>query len=155
MSELTFIRFYELTHWWNRFCETDFCTSALASKMGQIQGSNHIMLISDCLSSNLMVCILFFYLTYLREVAQKYRNIFVHFLVQMKTLKSASEINWPLASHYILTPTNLTTLGEQQVCYQFVKKLQSTENAFTKRITTYTIKVIIRNFTSAYWEEAL
>ena len=38
----------------------------------------------------------FFDLTYFREVGQKYRNIFV--LVQMKTSKSHSEINWPLAA---------------------------------------------------------
>ena len=38
----------------------------------------------------------FFDLTYFREVGQKYRNIFVRFLVQMKTSKSHSEINWPL-----------------------------------------------------------
>ena len=29
-------------------------------------------------------------------VGQKYKNIFVHFLEQMKTLKSPFEINWPL-----------------------------------------------------------
>ena len=37
-----------------------------------------------------------FDLTYCREVGQKYKNIFVEFLVQMKTTKSHSEINWPL-----------------------------------------------------------
>ena len=35
-------------------------------------------------------------LTYLREVGQKYRNIFIRFLFQMKSSKSHSEINWPL-----------------------------------------------------------
>ena len=39
----------------------------------------------------------FFDLTYSREVGQNYRNIFVGFLVQMKTSKSHFEINWPLA----------------------------------------------------------
>ena len=53
------------------------------------------MLISDYLSSNMIICI-FFDLAYYREVGQKYRNIFVRFLVQMKTSKSHSEINWPL-----------------------------------------------------------
>ena len=36
-------------------------------------------------------------MTYFREVGQKCSNIFVCFLVQMKTSKSHSEINWPLA----------------------------------------------------------
>ena len=31
-------------------------------------------------------------------LGQKYKNIFVGFLVQMKTLKFAFEINWPLES---------------------------------------------------------
>ena len=39
----------------------------------------------------------FFDLTYFREVRQKYRNILVRFLVQMKTSKSNSEIKWPLS----------------------------------------------------------
>ena len=34
--------------------------------------------------------------TYFKEVWQKYRNIFVRFLVQMKTSKFAFEIDWPL-----------------------------------------------------------
>ena len=38
----------------------------------------------------------FFDLTYFREVGQKYKNIFVRFLVQIKTSKSYFEINWPL-----------------------------------------------------------
>ena len=54
------------------------------------------MLISDYLSSNIIICIVFFDLTYFRAVGQKYTSIFVHFLVQMKTSKSHSEINWPL-----------------------------------------------------------
>ena len=40
----------------------------------------------------------FFYLTHFRELGQKYKNIFVRFLVQMKTSKFAFEINWPLES---------------------------------------------------------
>ena len=39
---------------------------------------------------------LFFHLTHFRELGQKYKNIFVQFLVQMKTLNFAFEINWPL-----------------------------------------------------------
>ena len=38
----------------------------------------------------------FFDLTSFYRLGQKYKNIFVHFLVQMKTLKSPFEINWPL-----------------------------------------------------------
>jgi hypothetical protein len=34
------------------------------------------MLISDYLSYNIMICILFFYLTHFRELEQKYKNIF-------------------------------------------------------------------------------
>ena len=44
----------------------------------------------------IIYCILFFNLTYFREVGQRYRNIFVRFLVQMKTSKNHSEINWHL-----------------------------------------------------------
>ena len=55
------------------------------------------MLVSDYLSSNIIICILFLIWPILeRYVGQKYRNIFVCFLVQMKTSKSHSEINWPL-----------------------------------------------------------
>ena len=69
------------------------CISALASKMGQIiKKWLIIMLISDYLSSNNNLHSLFD-LTYFREVGQKYRNIFVRVLVQMKTSKSLSEIN--------------------------------------------------------------
>ena len=39
---------------------------------------------------------LFFHLTHFRELGQKYKNIFVQFLVQMKTLNFAFKINWPL-----------------------------------------------------------
>ena len=40
----------------------------------------------------------FFDLTHFRELGQKYKNIFVRFLVQMKTSKFAFEINCPLLS---------------------------------------------------------
>ena len=33
------------------------------------------------------------------KLRQKYKNIFVGFLVQMKTLKFAFEINWPLGAY--------------------------------------------------------
>ena len=38
----------------------------------------------------------FFDLTSFYMLGQKYENVFVRFLVQMKTLKSPFEINWPL-----------------------------------------------------------
>ena len=38
----------------------------------------------------------FFDLTSFYRLGQKYKNILVHFLVQMKTLKIPFEINWPL-----------------------------------------------------------
>ena len=39
---------------------------------------------------------LFFDLTHFIELGQNYRNILVRFLVQIKNLKFASEIKWPL-----------------------------------------------------------
>ena len=66
--------------------------------MGQIKNimdKNHASF-SDYVSSNIIIC-LFFHLTNFRELGQKYKNIFVRFLVQMKTLKFAFETNWPLA----------------------------------------------------------
>ena len=44
---------------------------------------------------------LFFDLTHFRELGQKYKIIFVGFLVQMKTFKSAFEINRPLPKHLL------------------------------------------------------
>ena len=45
------------------------------------------MLISDYLSPNIYNLHSFFDLTHFRELGQKYKNIFVRFLVQMKTSK--------------------------------------------------------------------
>ena len=42
----------------------------------------------------------FFDLIHFRELWQKYKNIFVWFLVQMKTSKFAFEIKWPLETIY-------------------------------------------------------
>ena len=58
-----------------------------------------IMLISDYLSSNIMICSLFWFDLFSRGRAeiQKY---FRSFLVQMKTSKSHSEINWPLKGYF-------------------------------------------------------
>ena len=63
------------------------------SQFEKNNGSINIMLISDRLSSNIIICIWFFDLTHFRELGHEYRNILVWFLVQMKTLKFASEIN--------------------------------------------------------------
>ena len=66
-----------------------FCISALASKMSQSKKSwLIIMLISDYLTSNIIIWF-FFNLTHFRVLGQKYKNIFLCFLVQMKTLKFA------------------------------------------------------------------
>ena len=46
---------------------------------------------------------LFFHLIHFRELRQKYKNIFVRFLVQMKTLNFAFEIKWPLTTHWKLS----------------------------------------------------
>ena len=51
------------------------------------------MLISDYVSSNMIICLCFFHLTYFREIGQKNKNIFVCFFVQTKTLNFAFEIN--------------------------------------------------------------
>ena len=51
------------------------------------------MLISNYVSFNVIIRLCFFYLTHFRELGQKYKNIFVRFLVQMKTLNFAFEIN--------------------------------------------------------------
>ena len=53
------------------------------------------MIISDYLSSNKTFCI-FLNLTYFRELEQKYKNIFVWLLVQMKTSKFAFKIIWKM-----------------------------------------------------------
>ena len=45
---------------------------------------------------------LFFDLTYFRELGQKCKNIFVWFLVQMKTSKFAYEIDWPFEKSLII-----------------------------------------------------
>ena len=72
------------------------------------------MLISDYLSSNIIICILFLiWPTYFRELGQKCRNIFVRFLVQMKTSKNHSEINWPLVN------------VESNTCYHFSQHLDA------------------------------
>ena len=49
------------------------------------------MLISNCVSFNVIICP-FFHLTHFREPGQKYKNIFVWFLVQIKTSNFAFEI---------------------------------------------------------------
>ena len=56
------------------------------------------MLCSDYLCSNIVIYTSFSDLTYFWEVGQKYCNILFHLFVQMKTSKSNSEINWPLAT---------------------------------------------------------
>ena len=63
------------------------------------------MLISDYLTavhllSNIKICILFFDLAHFIELGQKYKNIFVRFLVQMETSKFAFEIIWPLEDYW-------------------------------------------------------
>ena len=66
------------------------------------------MLISGYVSSNIMICILFFDLIHFRELRQKY--YFRSFLVQIRTLKFASEIYRPLLvwqnQALLLTPFN-------------------------------------------------
>ena len=52
------------------------------------------MLISDYVPSNLIIW--FFDLIHFRELGQQVNKFFCSYLVQMKTLKFASEIYWPL-----------------------------------------------------------
>ena len=54
-----------------------------------------IMLISDYVSYNIIIW--FLDLIHFRELGQKYKNIVVRFLVQMRSLEFAFEINWPLS----------------------------------------------------------
>ena len=58
-------------------------------------------MVRSLIISNIKFALFFFYLTYFRERGQKYKNIFVRFLVQMKTSKSHSEINWPLGKNTV------------------------------------------------------
>ena len=68
-----------------------FCISGLASKKRSNQKDK---------STNWRIFLAllhyFFDLTSFYRLGQKYRNIFVLFLVQMKTLKFAFEIYWPV-----------------------------------------------------------
>ena len=47
----------------------------------------------------------------IRELGQKYKNIFVRVLVQMKTLNFAFENNWPLKNYF--TQSRAQLLGTQ------------------------------------------
>ena len=49
------------------------------------------------------------------EARAKYKN-FVGFLVQMKTLKFGSEINWPLGIYFHWIPFGLRTLSNRNQC---------------------------------------
>ena len=112
------------------------------------------MPISDYLSFNIIICISFD-LTHFRELGQKYKNIFVVFLVQMKIFKSAFEINWPLETthsklgvfwgrHMLLCPEKpkanaLTTFRKcSQTDYLFTVTLfQRNKNFFFKLIVKW------------------
>ena len=84
------------------------------------------MLISHYLSSNIIICILFLIWSILKTyLGQKWRNIFVRFLVQMmKTSKFAFEIIWPLViwlkKHLILKKgCGLTDIKQREyLCVQ-------------------------------------
>ena len=66
--------------------------------MGQIKKQMQIIILDDKYLLISMIMSHYFYdLTY--RLGQNYRNISVRFLVQLKTLKFASEINWPLSNN--------------------------------------------------------
>ena len=73
----------------------------------------------------------FFYLTHFRKLGQKYKYIFVQFLVQMKTSKFAFEINWPLLQNRvqrsIFIPKCLNTFWTDQTSV-FAFKFEIQEN---------------------------
>ena len=50
------------------------------------------------------------------RLGQKYRNIFVRFLVQMKTSKSHSEFNWPLGKKVRVLPKWNWSLPNRENC---------------------------------------
>ena len=85
ISRANFEIFIWTKKWTKRFLY--FC---LASKMGQIGSFIYHLILHSC-----------FDLAHFRELGQKYKNIFVWFMVQMKTSKYAFEINWPLDLAYI------------------------------------------------------
>ena len=70
-----------------------------------------IMLISDYLSFNITLCILFFFdLIHFKDLGQKLKNIFLQFLVKMKTSKFAFEIICPLETvkwNFVVSLKNL------------------------------------------------
>ena len=54
------------------------------------------------------------------KLGQKYKNIFVSFLVQMKTLKFAFEINWPVVEE---TVAFLSNIKEYFIHFKFSGRL--------------------------------
>ena len=66
----------------------------------------------------------FFDLTSLYRQGQKYENIFSIFLVQMKTLKSSFDINWPLVAKVsVQFSVQYTTESEIWIIDRFAKRL--------------------------------
>ena len=65
-----------------------FCISALDSKKRSNKKKNY--------TSNWRILIILNIPHSFYRTGQKYKNIFIHFLAQMKTLKFAFEIYWPL-----------------------------------------------------------
>ena len=86
---------------WTKYQQKYFSISALASKISQlkkIMADYHVNL-----SSNIIICFL------IRAEIQKY---FHWFLVQMKTSKSAFEINWPLGALQTLSHSSSVLIME-------------------------------------------
>ena len=98
------------------------------------------MLISDYLSSN-TICNLhsFFDLTHFRELGQKYKNIFLRFLVQMKTLKFAFEINWPLVIEGLL---------KENILLQYPSKSVAGDNCPLSPLISPALSIICQHSTS-------
>ena len=70
---------------------------------------------------------LFFDLTHFRELGQNYRNILVRFLVEIKTLRFASEINWPLLDFsnlftyfFFIGPSHVSIPELREACDYFL-----------------------------------
>ena len=60
----------------------------------------------------------------------KYKNIFVGFLVQMKTLKFAFEINWPLLSISI------------SLCFYFENRISSNQSIYHRKTINNKLQMV-------------
>ena len=72
-------------------------------------------------------------------LGQKYKNIFVRFLVQMKTLKFAFEINWPLV---------IESLLKEKILLQYPSKSVAGDNCPLSPLISPALSIICQHSTS-------